>query len=124
MLLAGYIWSTWYMRVPMLWTEGCIEVIAEGVGTTRELAENDAKRKAVEKAKGAFIKGNIGMSGENTTTVTSDNTDFTDKQRTEQNVQSSIEADCRSVDYLKYWKDKDSEYHVRIRAIVEMRSKQ
>jgi hypothetical protein len=127
MLIAGCLWSTWYMykpmRVQMLWKDGCIEVDMEGIGTSRELAENDAKRKAAEKAKGTFIQGNISLSSENTTTVTSDKTDFIDRQTMQEKVQSRIEADCRSVDYLKYWKDQDGEYHVKIRTIVKIQEK-
>jgi len=123
-LLVGRYWSgviNENLRLDNLRKDGFNEIIVEGQGETRTKAENNAKRKALEKVNGMMIEVGTKVSDTSTSIITEDGTENYDKQYLEDNIDTIGSADFKSIDYLKYWQDKTGLWHTNIKAVIKIR---
>ena len=109
------------VRINNLWRDGFVEVFVTGLGETRREAENNAKRKALEKAIGVFIESKTGLTDKSGSTITDEKSESIYEQSLEENIDASGRGDFRSIDYLKYWQDGKGLWYVNIKAVVKNR---
>jgi hypothetical protein len=108
-------------RINILRQEGLVEVFVTGFGETQRKAENNAKRKALEKATGVFIETKQGLVDKSASTITDEKTETIDEQSLEENIDATGRGDFKSIDYLKYWQDSKGMWYVNIKAVVKDR---
>lgn len=110
------------VRINTLLQKGLIEVFVTGLGETQKQAENNAKRKALEKAIGVFVESKTGLIDKSGSTITDEKSESTYEQSLEENIDVIGKGDFKSIDYLKYWKDSQGIWHVNIKAVVKNRN--
>ena len=109
------------IRINALHQEGFVEVFVTGLGETQKKAENNAKQKALEKAIGVFIESKTGVIDKSGSTITDEKSESIYEQSLEENIDVSGKGDVKSIDYLKYWKDRKGIWYVNIKAVVKNR---
>jgi hypothetical protein len=110
------------IRQDDLFQKGHVEVTIEGISekSLRD-AEDDAKRKALEKANGLFINYQRSNREENVTTMDSESMDFSNRQEDNTGLSMTGDANFVSIDYLERAKRDDGLYHVTIKAVVKIK---
>lgn len=122
----GFSWTLTtsdLIRKDKLFREGKVEVLVEGISekSLRD-AEDDAKKKALEKANGLFINYQRKNSEENVTTLDADGSDFRNRQEDSLGLSMTGDADFFSINYLERKKHEDELYHVKIQAVVRLKN--
>jgi len=123
-LLVGWHQSSYVneiIRINTLHQDGLVEVYVTGLGETRKGAENNAKRKALEKAIGVFIESKTGVIDKSGSTITDEKSESNYESSLEENIDVSGKGDFKSIDYLKYWQDDKGIWYVNIKAVVKNR---
>jgi hypothetical protein len=123
-LLLGWHQSSYVneiIRINTLHQDGLVEVYVTGLGETRKGAENNAKRKALEKAIGVFIESKTGVIDKSGSTITDEKSESNYESSLEENIDVSGKGDFKSIDYLKYWQDDKGIWYVNIKAVVKNR---
>ena len=122
-VLTGLNWASEtkeLIRQDELFKQGLVEVLVEGISeNSLRDAEDDAKRKAIEKANGLFINYQRSHNEENVTTMDAVSTDFQNRQEDITDLSMTGDSDFASIDYLERKKGKDGLYHAKIRAVVK-----
>ena len=110
------------IRQDNLFREGSVEVSVEGISekSLRD-AEDDSKRKAIEKANGLFINYQRTHKEQNVTTMDSESADFQNRQEDKADLSMAGESDFVSIDYLERKKKEDGLYYVKIKAVVKLK---
>jgi len=110
------------IRQDNFFREGCVEVSVEGISeNSLRDAEDDSKKKAMEKANGLFIKYQRSHKEKNKTTMDDDKSGFKNSQEDEDDLLMTGDSDFVSIDYLERTKKEDGLYHVKIKAVVKLR---
>jgi len=109
------------IRQDNFFREGCVEVSVEGISeNSLRDAEDDSKKKAMEKANGLFIKYQRSHKEKNKTTMDDDKSGYQNSQEDEDDLLMSGDSDFVSIDYLER-KKKDGLYYVKIKAVVKLK---
>ncbi len=110
------------IRKDDLFQRGQVEVTVEGISekSLRD-AEDDAKRKAIEKANGLYINYERSSNEENVVTMDSTSTEFQNTQEDVTDLSITGDSDFASIDYIERQKEKDGLYHVKINAVVKLK---
>ena len=106
-----------------LFRDGCVEVLVEGMSekSLRD-AEDDAKRKAIEKACGLFVNYERINSEENVTTLDTTGADFRNKQEDRSGLSMTGDAKFVSISYLDRRKLETGLYYVNVKAVVQIKN--
>ena len=124
-IMSGLSWAETteeLIRQDNFYKEGYVEVTVEGISeeSLRD-AEDDSKRKAMEKANGLFVKYQRSHKEQNVTTMDTDSAEFENRQEDEADLTMTGDSDFLSIDYLERKKQADGLFHVKIRAVVKLR---
>jgi len=124
-IIWGLSWAgttTALIRQDNFLREGYVEVSVEGISekSLRD-AEDDSKKKAMEKANGLFIKYQSSHKEKNKTTMDDESSDFKNTQEDENDLLMTGDSHFVSIDYLERKKNEDGLYHVKIKAVVKLR---
>jgi len=110
------------LRQHNLFCEGCVEVSVEGMSekSLRD-AEDDAKRKAIEKACGLFVNYERINNEENVTTLDTDGAAFRNKQEDRSGLSMTGDAQFVSISYLERKKLENEMFYVSVKAVVRVK---